>query len=247
MVGYGTLVASAVAAADVAAGAEGVLADFTAPLVPGTYTLRLTLAKAGTYAVATDLTTEVSMKVAALSSFSTGVSTVYINDSAAAAGTATTDAAGASGIKTAATIAANISVDLERANGDDYASGTFYAYVDGPGLIDIVADNTDFNGDLTDASTCTALCRSDSLASDGLFNISFSRITTVSAAKTKVDGEIRASSLAFLSAKCTGTSCGFMAASNDSSTSLGNTENSKPAFRRISFLRGELDARTKGY
>jgi len=171
MVGYGTLVASAVAAANVADGSEGVLGDFNAPLVPGTYTLRLTLAKAGTYAAATDLTTEVSMKVAALSAFSTGVSTVYINDSAAAAGTATTDAAGASGIKTAATIAANISVDLERANGDDYASGTFYAYVDGPGLIDIVADNTDFNGNLSDASTCTALCRSDSLASDGLFNI----------------------------------------------------------------------------
>jgi hypothetical protein len=38
-----------------------------------------------------------------------------------------------------------------------------------------------------------------------------------------------------------------MAASNDSSTSLGNTENSKPALRRISFLRGELEARTKGY
>jgi len=41
----------------------------------------------------------------------------------------------------------------------------------GPGLLDMTADVTDLNGDDNTSGSCTADCRSDSLASDASFNI----------------------------------------------------------------------------
>jgi len=154
-----------------ASGAEDPLPAFTAPSVAGTYYLDVettTLAAvdgAGTYTANTTLNASVALVVADKSAFSAGVSTIYIND-AAAAGTAITDAAGARGISTNGTQAANMTVDLLRADGTTYTSGTFYAYMTGPGTLDILANQAVVDG------TGAAYVRSDSLASDAAFSIS---------------------------------------------------------------------------
>jgi hypothetical protein len=78
MAGYGLVVASHAAAAT-ASGAEDVLPAFDAPTVAGTYTLNVTLAKNGTYAAATDLTTSVTMTVTK-AAFSAGRSTSILDN-----------------------------------------------------------------------------------------------------------------------------------------------------------------------
>ncbi len=165
---FGLVVASHANAAT-ASGAEDPLPAFTAPLVPGTYFLDVQTNNVGdgtaAYSPATDLTASVTMTVVDQSAFSAGTSTIYIND-AAAAGTAATNALPARGISTNGTQAANITVDLKRADGNTYASGTFYAYMTGPGTLDILADQTVVDG------TGATYIRSDSLASDAAFSIS---------------------------------------------------------------------------
>ena len=158
MIGYGTLVASAVAAADVASGAEGVLADFTATTVPGTYTLRLTLAKAGTYAAATDLVTEVTMTVTAPTKFSSSLSTAFIVSGGADgadgdAGTAATDAITASGSATAAALNRGaITATFKNGLGAAMTTGnTLTAQItSGPGYLIVNNDDT------IDGDECTA-------------------------------------------------------------------------------------------
>jgi len=141
------------------------LADYTAPATAGTYNMELIMSGAATsYAVADVETISFTLVVSALSDFSAGRSTVYIADGAAT-GTATTNALGAEGVKTSGTQAANIKVSLKRGDDSAYDVGTAYAYMTGPGLLDMTADVTDLNGDTgTDV-------RSDSLASDAEFNI----------------------------------------------------------------------------
>ena len=88
-----------------------------------------------------------------------------------------------------------------------------------------------------------------SLASDlsaGLFKITSSKITTVSAAKMMACGFISASTLAFFSERKTGTSLRGILAGKDSSTSEATTEKAKPAWLKISRLRGELLAKMSG-
>ena len=169
MRGYGGVVATALNSVT-ADGAEDPLPSFVVTSVPGTYTLDVTLGKNGSYATATDLTTSITMVVTGLSDLSTGLSTAY-HAQGAAAGTAALDLVPIAVSKDAGTNAGNITVTLKRADGTAYGdtSSTVYAQVSGPGLLDITADETDVNGD-----TATDL-RIDSLAvpSDGIFNVNF--------------------------------------------------------------------------
>ena len=105
-----------------------------------------------------------------LSAFSLGRTTVYIADGATAA-TAETTLLGAESSKTSGTQVANMRVTLNRADDSDYTSGTVYAYMTGPGLLDMTAAVATLDGDDNTSGSCAADCRSDSLASDTDFNI----------------------------------------------------------------------------
>jgi len=101
--GYGLVVANSSFATGAIDGAEETLTAFTAPTVAGTYTLNVTLAKAGTYAASTDLVASVTMTVTAPSAFSPSLSTAFITSgNAGTAADADTDVVTASGSATAA-------------------------------------------------------------------------------------------------------------------------------------------------
>jgi len=141
------------------------LATYTAPATAGTYNMELIMSGDETsYAVADVETISFTLIVSDISAFSAGRSTVYIADGATAATSGTT-LLGAEGSSSAGTQAANLRVTLNRADDSDYDTGTVYAYMTGPGLLDMTADTADLNGD--DGTDV----RSDSLASDTDFNI----------------------------------------------------------------------------
>ena len=141
--------------------------NLPSPSVQTTYNFLLKVyATAGTDRGAATLTADlpVAITVVPASGFSVGRSTVYIADGAATA-TAATTLLGAESSSTAGTQVANLRVTLKRGDDTDYASGTVYASMTGPGLLDMTAAVGDNDGDTgTDV-------RSDSLASDTDFNI----------------------------------------------------------------------------
>ena len=171
---FGIVSASTVLAAT-ASGVEDPLPVFTAPSVAGSYLLTVTVDNAsdglGGYDADTDLVTSVTMVVTDLSAFSSGTSTAYLtSDVTAGTGTSTTDAAFVPVAKSTGQ-KATLSVDLNRADGSDYAGGTYYVSLDGPGYLDVcatqVCDSTDVDG----AATAWTQVRSDSIASDASFNV----------------------------------------------------------------------------
>ena len=133
------------------------MVPFTAPAVPGTYSLTVKYSDDGTFdgLAANELQIGFTLTVVAGSAFSAGVSTVYINDDATGGDGATTaavDALGATGPTTLTTEAAKIWLNLKKADGTTYSGGTLYAYMTGAGFLDI------------DGSTPV---RSESAANDG--------------------------------------------------------------------------------
>ena len=158
-VGAGVAAVSAAAAA--ASTQVNSFIKFTAPSTAGTYAMTIQHSVAGTFLTAfpdadrpfADIA--FTLTVTADSSFSADTSTVYVNDDMTetdANTTAATTALGASGAATNDAAAAVIWFNAKKANGTTYSSGTFYAYVTGPGKLDI--DGTTY-------------VRSDSIANDG--------------------------------------------------------------------------------
>jgi len=134
------------------------------------YVLRVYQTTGTRAAATTTVDVPVAVTVVPASAFSVGRSTVYIADGANTA-TAATTLLGAEGANTASTQQANMRVTLKRGDDSAYAAGTVYASITGPGLLDMVADAGDQNGDTNTSGSCTVACRSDSLASDAEFNI----------------------------------------------------------------------------
>jgi hypothetical protein len=165
MVLDGNVVASQTAGADTAAIAL-TARTLPSPSVQTTYNYVLRVYQTtGTRAAATTtVDVPVAITVVPASAFSVGRSTVYIADGANTA-TAATTLLGAEGSSTAGTQVANMRVTLKRGDDTDYASGTVYASMTGPGLLDMTAAVGTNDGD-----TATDV-RSDSLASDADFNI----------------------------------------------------------------------------
>ena len=146
--------------------------NLPSPSVTTTYNFNLKVyATAGTDRSASTLTADlpVAITVTPASSFSAGVSTAYSTYYATAAdGTAATDAVTVVAAGGTADVGASIvTVDLNRADGTAYASGTVYASVSGPGKLAFCADGSFVLG----AGNCAALSRSASLASDSNFTI----------------------------------------------------------------------------
>jgi len=141
--------------------------NLPSPSVETTYNFLLKVyATAGVDRSAATITADlpVAITVVPASAFSVGRSTVYIADGANTA-TAATTLLGAEGSSTAGTQVANMRVTLKRGDDTDYAVGTVYASMTGPGLLDMTAAVGTNDGDTgTDV-------RSDSLASDADFNI----------------------------------------------------------------------------
>jgi hypothetical protein len=142
--GQGVAAVSAAAEAD--ATHINLLVKFTAPSTAGTYSMTIQHSVAGTFLTSfpnadrpfADVT--FTLTVTADSSFSADVSTVYVNDDMAetdANTTAATTALGASGPSTNDAAAAVIWFNAKKANGTTFSGGTFYAYVTGPGKLDI--------------------------------------------------------------------------------------------------------------
>jgi len=162
----------------VSAATTTVVTSWTTPTVAGTYNGNIKVyagdgtdeatannsSSGGVFDIAFTLT------LTDLSAFSAGRTTLYLAEGTTEA-TAGTTLLGASASKTAGTQVANILVDLNRADGTAYDAGTFYAYMTGPGLLDIAAAATDENGDEDTSGSCTVDCRSDSIASDSDVNI----------------------------------------------------------------------------
>jgi hypothetical protein len=136
---------------------------FTAPVAAGTYEAVVSYAIAADFTAVTTVSKAFTLTVAADSSFSTALTTVYLNDDATKTAqadfTAATDALGATGPSTLNTDAARIFVSTRKANGSVYSGGTLYAYMTGPGQLDI--DGT------TDV-------RSESISNDGTHYINVS-------------------------------------------------------------------------
>ena len=113
---------------------------FTAPVAAGTYDAVVQYAIDANFTAATTVSKPFTLTVTADSSMSADVSTVYLNDDATAndaATTSATDALGATGPSTLTTEAAVIWVNVKKANGSTYSGGTLYAYMTGPGMLDI--------------------------------------------------------------------------------------------------------------
>jgi len=130
---------------------------FTVPSVAGVYPATIQYNDTGTFdgVAANQLEIKFTLTVTADSSFSADVSTVYVNDDMTetdANTTAATTALGASGPSTNDAAAAVIWFNAYKANGTVYSGGTFYAYMTGPGKLDI--DGTTY-------------VRSESAANDG--------------------------------------------------------------------------------
>jgi hypothetical protein len=186
MVGYGTLVA-AEASAGALSGAEAVLSDFTSTLVPGSYTLRLTLAKAGTFATATDLVAEVTMVVTAGSDLDLGRSTAFMTGTTGGAdASSTTNAVARTAVKTSGTHIAQVKVTLLKADGTaDTRAHVVTADVSGVGYVTVnTTANTDPNGttrsetDNAAASVRYAHIEADGTAGTGSITISVTHAVT---------------------------------------------------------------------
>jgi len=164
----------------VSAATSTAVTSWTTPTVAGTYNgnIRVYAGESGGPTLATPNNSSAggvfdiafTLTLTDLSAFSAGRTTLYYAEGTTTA-TADTTLLGASASKTVGTQVANILVDLNRADGTAYGAGTFYAYMTGPGLLDIAADDTDKNGDDNTSGSCTADCRSDSIASDANVNI----------------------------------------------------------------------------
>jgi hypothetical protein len=143
----GVGVAGTSAAGEADATHINLLIKFTAPTTPGTYPMTIQHSVAGTFLTvfpASDrpfADVAFTLTVVADSTFSSALTTVYLNDDATktltADFTAATDALGASGPSTLNTDAARIFVSTRKANGTAYSGGTLYAYMTGPGMLDI--------------------------------------------------------------------------------------------------------------
>ena len=128
---------------------------FNTPVTTGTFEAVVSYAIAADFTAVTTVSKAFTLTVVADSSFSADVSTVYVNDDLTesdANTTAATTALGASGPSTNDAAAAVIWFNAKRANGTTFSGGTFYAYVTGPGKLDI--DGTTY-------------VRSDSITNDG--------------------------------------------------------------------------------
>jgi len=138
-----------------AIGDQNKVLAFTAPVTAGTYEAVVSYAVAADFTAASTVSKPFTLTVVADSAFSSGTSTVYLNDDPTATDGATTaavDALGATGIKTSGTAGAVIWVNLKKADGSVYAGGTLYAQMTGAGFLDI------------DAATSL---RADSVTNDG--------------------------------------------------------------------------------
>jgi hypothetical protein len=113
---------------------------FNTPVAAGTYEAVVQYAIGANFTAVTTVSKPFTLTVVADSAMSADVSTVYLNDDAAAIDTATTsatDALGATGPSTLAAEAAVIWVNVKKANGSTYSGGTLYAYMTGAGMLDI--------------------------------------------------------------------------------------------------------------
>jgi len=133
MRGFGTV--SDWAAADVtAAGAESNNNSFTATSVPGTYTLDVTLRKAGASDVTTDLTASITMVVVAGATWSQGASTI-LGAATVVPGTTTTDADSRTGAKANGTYLGTVTVTLKGTTGAAYTGQTVVGTMSGSGFV----------------------------------------------------------------------------------------------------------------
>ena len=134
--GYGNLVNATAVGATIADGSNETVTAFTVPAVAGTYTLDVFWYSEGTSAPATDLSTSVTLTVAAASTYSNSYSTALIA-SGVTAPTTTTNAAAVSATKTmSADAAANILVSIKNTSNvalDD--ASTISATISGSGYI----------------------------------------------------------------------------------------------------------------
>jgi hypothetical protein len=111
--GYGNLVNATAVGASIAAGSNETVTAFTVPAVAGTYTLDVTYYSGGTSSPSTDLSTSVTLTVAAAATYSNSYSTALIA-SGVTAPTTTTNALAVSATKTmSANAAANILVSIK--------------------------------------------------------------------------------------------------------------------------------------
>jgi hypothetical protein len=119
---------------------QNMILAFNTPVAAGTYEAVVQYAIDADFTAVTTVSKPFTLTVVADSAMSADVSTVYLNDDAAAIDTATTsatDALGATGPSTLAAEAAVIWVNVKKANGSTYSGGTLYAYMTGAGMLDI--------------------------------------------------------------------------------------------------------------
>ena len=119
---------------------QNMILAFATPVAAGTYEAVVQYAIDADFTAVTTVSKPFTLTVTADSSMSADVSTVYLNDNAAAndaATTSATDALGATGPSTLTTEAAVIWVNVKKANGATYSGGTLYAYMTGAGMLDI--------------------------------------------------------------------------------------------------------------
>jgi hypothetical protein len=113
---------------------------FNTPVTAGTYEAVVQYAIGADFTAVTTVSKPFTLTVVADSEFSADVSTVYMNDDGTetnANTTAATTALGATGVSTVDTLGAVIWFNAKKASGSSYSGGTFYAYMTGPGKLDI--------------------------------------------------------------------------------------------------------------
>jgi hypothetical protein len=123
-----------------AIGDQNKVLTFTAPVAAGTYEAVVQYAIAADFTAVTTVSKPFTLTVVADSEFSADVSTVYMNDDGTEINintTAATTALGATGVSTVDTLGAVIWFNAKKASGSSYSGGTFYAYMTGPGKLDI--------------------------------------------------------------------------------------------------------------
>ena len=121
-------------------GDQNKILTFTAPVAAGTYDAVVQYAIAADFTAASTVSKPFTLTVVADSEFSADVSTVYMNDDGTESNTnttAATTALGATGVSTVDTLGAVIWFNAKKASGSSYSGGTFYAYMTGPGKLDI--------------------------------------------------------------------------------------------------------------
>jgi len=155
--GFGNLVNATAVGATIADGSNETVTAFTVPSVPGTYTLDVFWYSEGTSAPATDLSTSVTLTVAAGTTYSNSFSSALMAAGGSTAPTTTTDALPVSASKTAsADEAALIKVSIKDSANADMASGnTISATVNGPGYVTWLSTAADESGETSCSATPT--------------------------------------------------------------------------------------------